>query len=491
MSPPTFSHIADHPYIRAVEHQLATAPESTIDGAFWGNMKDLMQSGAEKSNREAAMVMHRFKATHRPFGLYLRTFEAESYQYFSPDVVPDRDGGTVTTTYSGPSSVETKIARALSGHLPMLAVANPMQLMTSRAIIPRLQLPDKGWQQVVRNLVEFAHLIVMDCDTLAPGVLWELETIAALERRDATIVILPARGDSGRNTSLVGTAAALGAVVERRPPATKEDSRFAGLQRVAYEDEVDFDGIDQSPFFADLLAAAAAQSAEAPEFDEKLYARILNNDAVQLMDKRQYPEAFDLLTQALLVRRHIDDRAGILTTLCNLGIVCNDAGGFAQAMPYFDEALKLARELELVKDAGEIAAYKGFAHRQLGQRDEAVTWLRAGYALQAAAGSTEMESTLLQLAQVHRDAGEGDAALECYRKLRQHHRATGDSAGEMRANMRMGETYWLAERYADALTLFEEALRLARDGSDADVEETCTKIIAKLKNQIAAPDIGE
>src|SRR5690606_26613366 len=87
----SFSHIADHPYVRAVERELATAPESSVSPEFWQTLTGIMQSGAEQSHRSAAMIMHEYQATKRPFGLYLRSFEAESYQYLSPDVVPGRD----------------------------------------------------------------------------------------------------------------------------------------------------------------------------------------------------------------------------------------------------------------------------------------------------------------------------------------------------------------------------------------------------------------
>jgi tetratricopeptide (TPR) repeat protein len=484
MSGQSFTHILDHPHVRAVEHYLAANPDSGTDAAFWQRTKELMVSGAEKSHREASMVMHQYQATKRPFGLFLRSFEVEAYQYFSADCVPGRDGGTVWTSINGPSSVEQKIAGALVDRLPLIAIANPSQLETARGIIPRLQLPDEGWQQVAQNLIEHAHLIVMDCDAFAPGVLWELETIATLRRADATVIILPPRGVEPSEATSQTIADVFGAVVKRLEPATKEDARLAGHRRLAYEDEIDFDRIEQSPLFSDLLADAAERSAQAPAFDPKLYARLLNNSGVEQANNQQFAEAFNLYTQALLIRRHIDDREGIMVTLRNLGTVCTDAGQCEPALPYFDEALRLARELDRVDEAGVIAAYKGFAHKQLGQREEAIKWLRAGYVFQAAAGShEELETTLVQLAEVHREAGEGDEMIECYRLLREHYRTSGDRAGELKTNLRMAETYWLAGHYANALTLFNEGLRLSSEVADTEMEDLCKAAIQKLLNE--------
>src|SRR5262249_41440407 len=157
-----------------------------------------------------------------------------------------------------------------------------------------------------------------DCDTLAPGVIWELQTIADLDRADATIVILPS--PDTKEDDLQNVAEVLGAVVHRRAAVTKEYPRLAGHQRVAYETDVDFARIEASPLFADLLTEAAAKSAEAPAFDAKAYGRMLNNEGVELMNNRQFADAFNLHTQALLVRRHLDDRDGIMMSLRNLGL---------------------------------------------------------------------------------------------------------------------------------------------------------------------------
>ncbi len=199
---------------------------------------------------------------------------------------------------------------------------------------------------------------------------------------------------------------------------------------------------------------------------------------------RQFAEAINSYIQALMIRRQIDDREGIMVTLRNLGAVCVDASEFAASLTYFDEALKLARDLEQVGEAGVIAAYKGFSHKQLGQREEAIKCLRAGYELQLAGGnSEEIESTLCQLAEVHRESGEGDEMLGCYRLLRQRHRASGDRAGELKANLQMAETYLLGGRKAEALTLFEEGLRLSREVGDKSREDLCIAAMQKLREQ--------
>lgn len=486
MSQASFDHVGDHPHVRAVNRVQAEGqdPEATIDPTMWNTTLALARRAAEQSHRAAAMVMHEFQATKRPFALFLRSFEVEAYEYFSTDCAPDRDGGTVTTTLAGPSSVEQKIVAALSQRLPLLAIANPSQLLTSRGLIPRLQLPNEGWQQVVLNLIEHAHLIVMDCDSFATGVLWELDSITKAGRQDATLIVLPARGVAAPESALQEIAEILGsAVVKRLPPATKSDAPLRGFSRVAHEDEIDLEPLEASPLLADLLARAAEIAAQAPIFDPQQYARWLNNEGVGLAAQQLWSEAFQMHTQALLVRQHLDDREGLLVTQRNLGVLCTDAGEDARALPYFEDALKLAQELKHPGEAGVIAAYKGFAYRQMGQRDEAIRWLRTGYQLQVAGGEgAVLEDTLRQLAELHREAGEGDAMVECYRVLRQHHRDAGNRAGELRANLRLAETYWLADQPSEALTLFEEGLKISREIGDSEKEALCAEAIQRLRD---------
>lgn len=444
----------------------------------------MMNSAADRSHREAVMLIHQYHATKQPFGLLLRNFEVEAYDYFSSDCVPNRDGGTVITTLSGPSSVEKKIACALDGWLPMLTVANPSQLITMNGKVPRLQLPNEGWQQVVQQLIKKAHLIVMDCDAFASGVMWELKTISTLQRMDSTVIILPARGVKPAESTLQSIAETCGAVVKRLEPATKEDTRLVGYKRVAYEDEINFDRLDQSSLFADLLTAANKKSAQLPTFDPKSYANLLNNKGTKLAENKQFTEAFILYAQALFIRRHIiDDHEGIIVTLRNFGATYIDAGEYALALPYLEDSLRLAWKLDHVNEVGMIAAYKGFAHKQLGQHEEAIRFLRAGYNLQSATSSPEeIEIILRQLAEVHHELGEGDEMLGCYRLTQHHHRSSGNRNGELKSTLLMARTYWLAKQYKNALTLFEEGLRLSRDFSDNSMENLYSTAIQKLQS---------
>src|SRR5262249_4171054 len=147
---------------------------------------------------------------------------------------------TLTTTQHGATSFEKKFVAAIRGRLLLLGIANPADL-TIRAEIPRLQLPNEGWQDIARNLIEHAAFIVMECDALAPGVVWELETICSVSRQNATIIVLPGQSGDREGVKLREVAAILGAVVNERQVPSADDPRLAPFHRIVTEDGIDFD----------------------------------------------------------------------------------------------------------------------------------------------------------------------------------------------------------------------------------------------------------
>jgi tetratricopeptide (TPR) repeat protein len=327
-----FSHIDDHFHTRAIAQEFEDVPVTRAAKEDWDEVLELERQDAARSHSEAAFIMQDFIATRRPFVLFLRSFEVEAYNYLTPE---DHSGKRkVFTAVNGPSRVELKLNAALAGRFKAVSIANPAQLLTSRASFPRLVLPNEGWEAVVENVVEHAHFIVMDCYRLAPGVLRELKFIRAANRQSATIIVLPPPNDSSRDT-LRQTVELFGAIAEKHPLPSKDNPEFATFPHVASEDEIDFDHLDDSPLFADLLASAAAAVAAAQPFDAISWARGLNNEGAEFFNNQQYAQAMDLYHQALVLRRYIDDRSGLLTSLLNIGTVHVDVGQFVEALETF------------------------------------------------------------------------------------------------------------------------------------------------------------
>jgi tetratricopeptide (TPR) repeat protein len=472
------SHIDDHFHTRAIAQEFEDVPATRPAKEDWERIRELQGRDEARLHGEAAFIMQDFNATKRPFALFLRSFEVEAYNYLTPE--DDAGKRKVLTTGAGPSRVELKLSTALAGRLKALSVANPAQLLTSRSSFPRLVLPNEGWEAVVQNVVAHAHFIVMDCSTLAPGVLRELEIIRAANRQNATIIVLSAPDDSSQDT-LRQAAEILGAIAEKHPKPSKDNPEFAAFPRVAREDEIGFDHLDDSPLFADLLASATAAAAAAPPFDPAALARGLSNEGVSLFNNRQYAEAMDLYQQAIVLRRYIDDRSGLLTSLVNIGTLYVDVGQPAQALPSFEEGLALARELNRSDDEALLTSYIGMTHKQLGKPDKAKQWLAAAYQLQSAHGEPQdVENTLGALSEVFEALQDDDGMISALGELRAYHRRRGDQSGELRDTLLLGRTYYLAGLLPQANQLFQEGVRLSVAVGDHERESLCREMLERI-----------
>jgi tetratricopeptide (TPR) repeat protein len=483
-------HIDDNAHTRAIEHEFETVPATAAAKEDWDRILGMLHQDAAKSQAEAAFIMQDYNATKRPFVLFLRSFEMEAYDYLTPEAASGER--RVISALAGPSPVEQKLAAALTGRLRGLGVANPSQLLTYRGSFPRLQLPNEGWQAVVQNLVEHAAFIVMDCTSLAPGVLWELETIRAANKQNTAIIIIPSPDEPDPGTASLPRAAEIfGAVVVKRNRPLKDSPALSAFPRVATGDEIAFDKLDTSLLFADLLASAEARATAAPAFDAVAYATRLSNEGVSLFNENRYAEAMDKYQQALLLRRHLNNRAGLLTSLLNIGILYVDAKQPAGAMAPFTEALDIARELNRPIDEGLLASYLGVAHKELGQLDEAKKWLVQAYQLQSVSSPpSDVENTLTKLSDVFQAVGDGDGMVETFKELRAYFRRRGDQAGELRVTLQLGATYYSAGLLAPAGQLFQEGVRLSHEVGDHEREGLCATMLQRIAANLAQASGG-
>jgi tetratricopeptide (TPR) repeat protein len=484
------SHVDDHFITRAIAQEFEAVPATQPAREDWEQTLEVTREEAARSHGEAAFIMQDFNATKRPFALFLRGFETEAFNYLTPEQTSG--GRKVITAVAGPSRIEQKLSAALGGRIKTLSVANPAQMLTSRASFPRLLLPNEGWEALVQNVVEHAHFIVMDCSTLAPGVMRELEMIRTANRQSATVIVLPPpeAHDLGEDT-LQRAAEIFGAAVIRRPRPSKVNSEFSTFRRIASEDGIAFDHLDDSPFFSDLLASAAEAAAAASPFDSIAQATRLSNEGVSLFNDKQYTQAMNLYQQAIVLRRHIDDRSGLLTSLLNIGVLYVDVNQPADALASFDEGLTLARELNRPGDEGLLGSYIGMTYKQLGQHEKAKQWLAGAYHLLSAHAEPEcVENTLKMLCEVFQTLQDGDGMLAVLGELRAYHRRRGDQAGELRATLLLGTTYSSAGHLAEASQRFQEGVRLSRLLSDHEREELCRAMLERIATAAAGLGAG-
>jgi hypothetical protein len=94
-------------------------------------------------------------------------------------------------------SVDAKLATLLLALCPVVSVASPVQddlFEGEPARIPKLELPDQGWEDLVRDLIDAAEWIVVIANRVTGGLSRELELIRGQRKQPRTLVITPGRG---------------------------------------------------------------------------------------------------------------------------------------------------------------------------------------------------------------------------------------------------------------------------------------------------------
>jgi hypothetical protein len=150
------------------------------------------------THAEAYAVVEQFIRSRAPFALYLRSFEIEAGEIVRPNAGPNRHSPglaesdqMVVTNLGGHSRVDTYLSERLAPQLPVIGVLNPAATVGLSGPVPRLQLSNDNWALSVRLLISAAHLIVVECVALAPGLVTEVELVQNRERAADTIIVLP------------------------------------------------------------------------------------------------------------------------------------------------------------------------------------------------------------------------------------------------------------------------------------------------------------
>ncbi|MGI9180958.1 MAG: tetratricopeptide repeat protein, partial [Longimicrobiaceae bacterium] len=114
----------------------------------------------------------------------------------------------------------------------------------------------------------------------------------------------------------------------------------------------------------------------------------------------QRQKALEYYEQALPIREEVGDRAGLATTLSNLGLVYNSLGQRQKALEYYEQALPIQEEVG--DRAGEAVTRFNIAivYRQEGRLAEAVVQLRRVVELDELVQSPDLEQDRAILAQL-------------------------------------------------------------------------------------------
>lgn len=125
----------------------------------------------------------------KPFALYLRGFELEvvAKEYGVQNALLP---GTIMTfpNVQGNRSFEEGIYEMTQRYLPIVSLANP-DGWPLPAKIPKLEVQNDQWQQVVTELIDYAALIIVGVESISSGLLFELDVIREKNKQNTSIIV--------------------------------------------------------------------------------------------------------------------------------------------------------------------------------------------------------------------------------------------------------------------------------------------------------------
>ncbi|GAA4410084.1 hypothetical protein GCM10023168_29400 [Fodinibacter luteus] len=368
--------------VRAMRSELDEMP-SELRAFAEKNLDAAGKMFSEWSTHSLALVIIQARRERgEPFVLLLRGFEGEAYDYFVDNpkyMTDDPERKTLFSVWGEPGEVELALHQTLDGRLSALTAASPSSLDADQssqdALLPRLILPNETWLDEIRAVIRLAHLIVVDCLGLNPGLRSELEAIEQCGKCDNTVIVL--HKDRSKLDEAESLAIALaditGGTLSSDP--TREWMRrdhplLAPFRRVAYIEDLRGTDLSASGVFADLFKSAPYVRS-AVRLAQKGTALVESGDAV---------EGAKYLQVALVLAQDIPGWAERAVTWFNIGVLAQAIGRPQEAIRPFLQGQAAGLEMRNAADQGRCLTMLGQVYLETKQFSEAARALLASLA---------------------------------------------------------------------------------------------------------------
>ena len=198
--------------------------------------------------------------------------------------------------------------------------------------------------------------------------------------------------------------------------------------------------------------------------DRTNQALVLNGLGLCCLNRRQFDEALNYLTQALDLNRQLGLKQNIVVNLNGIANVYQRQRKFAEALDYFQQSLELAREIGDEVSAGFRLSNIGDTYHRMDDQQKAKQYLEQALEVAKQHEDNELKRTVfLNLGAVQADLSEFSLAIEYWEQGLiiaeeiDHH----ESQGSFLSNL--GMAYRNTGKYDEALATLRKALTLNID----------------------------
>ena len=204
---------------------------------------------------------------------------------------------------------------------------------------------------------------------------------------------------------------------------------------------------------------------------------------------RDFQAALPCYQQSLALWEETGEEAGRLALLKGLGATCWNLGRYEEAATAFEQALQI---VEAAGDQAEQAAVRsslGVVSGNLRRYATALIHLQEGLAIARAMADLRAQGYILNtLGNVYYEVGDQLMARDCYHQAVELRRLIRDRPGEGWSCYYLGRAHGEAEELGSAQEYQEQALSLATETGDAELQTRTRIALAALHCRLDGPE---
>ncbi len=195
------------------------------------------------------------------------------------------------------------------------------------------------------------------------------------------------------------------------------------------------------------------------------------DEGTNCLNAGQFEKASSYFEQALRLCREIKDRQDEATALRRLGVALDSMGQHTKAIGYWEQALQICRELKDQGNAAKVLQNLGIAYRGLSQYPKAIAYCKQALAIYRKVKDINGQArALTNLGNIFNQLSRYDASISYYKQAVPLYQALNDRDGLATAYLDLGIAYRRLSQYRTEINYLDQALSIFREVKDRDGE---------------------
>ncbi len=176
-----------------------------------------------------------------------------------------------------------------------------------------------------------------------------------------------------------------------------------------------------------------------------------------------YPQALEYYQQAVKLRRQINDQKGVGISLNSIGGVYFFQGNYNQALDYWQQALEIRQELGDLVRVGRTQNNIAGIYLNQAKYSQALEYYQQALQTFKKLENLQGEAAVINnIGLIYQKLGQYEKSLELFQKALAIHRKTRNKKDEGDALNNIGITYKLQKKYDEALAYYQQALTVRK-----------------------------